>query len=42
MYTYAYLYTIYLNEIPAGSRAPDDPDLARIPGPINIAQTLAR
>ena len=37
-----YIYPIFVNEIPAGARPSDDPDLARFPGPIEIPQTLAR
>ena len=35
-------YTIFMNEILASVRTPGDPDLARFPAPIKIAQTLAR
>ena len=37
-----YIYTVFVNEIPASPVSPDDADLARFSGPIKIAQTLAR
>ena len=36
---YTHIYTIFVNEVPAALRSPDDPDLARCSGPIKIAQT---
>ena len=42
MYIYMYIYTIFVNEILAGIRSPDDLDLPRFAAPIKIAQTLAR
>ena len=37
-----YIHTIFVNEVPATLRPVDDPDLARFPGPLKIALTLAR
>ena len=41
-YIYMYIYAMFVNEIPASHRAPDDPGLARFSVPTKIAQTLAR
>ena len=42
VYMYIYIYTTFVNGMLTGRVAPDDPDLARDPGPIKVAQTLAR